>query len=198
MRPPRAVPGLGLHDREQPRADEAAAVDPRPLLRRARRPQPARPQGRRRVAQVQDHRGARHARDRPARHRDSGGPVLARQPGLLAGRALQAEQARTAGAPGRQRPAGPVRVHRAEHLRDDPGATAAVRPRPVPGLHRRRLDRPVRAGLERRHLRHQLRRHVAGGPGQRRQGLRGPVALPGDRGPPPAGHPRRSPTSAGR
>ncbi len=39
--PGRAVPRLGLHDLEPPGADEAAAVDPRPLLRRARRPQPA-------------------------------------------------------------------------------------------------------------------------------------------------------------
>ena len=39
--PGRALPRLGLHDLEPPGAHEAAAVDPRPLLRRARRPQPA-------------------------------------------------------------------------------------------------------------------------------------------------------------
>ena len=83
-----------------------------------------------------------------------------------------------------------LRLHRAEHERHHAGAAAAVRARPLPGLHGRRHDRPARAGLERRDLRHELLRHVPGGSGQRRQGVGRPVALPDDRRPPPAGDPR--------
>ena len=62
-RPSRPVPRLGLHGLQREVALAPARVDPRPRLRRARRPQPARPQGRGRLAGVHRRQGDRgHAR----------------------------------------------------------------------------------------------------------------------------------------
>ena len=100
MRRREPLPRLGLHDREPPGADQAAAVDPRPLLRRARRPQPARPQGRRRGARSST--SPRRATCPGIGRRVGGHRRRCRagstSPGCPPGGALQAEQARPAGA----------------------------------------------------------------------------------------------------
>ena len=98
--------------------------------------------------------------DRPPRERaPSTVPCWLDKPGCPPGGALQAEQARPAGAHRRQRAAGAASSASCRtSSATTPGAAAAVRPRPVPGRHRRRLDRPARAGVERGHLRHELHR----------------------------------------
>ena len=119
-----ALPGLGLHRGERALPVGAHALDPRPRLRRARRHEPERPQGRRRGAQVQDRQDHRlHARRAAERAPASGGArdraLLPRPAGLPARIAIPARSRR------------PAAAHPRQHL---PGrassATSRARPRP--------------------------------------------------------------------
>ncbi|CAA9529651.1 MAG: hypothetical protein AVDCRST_MAG85-3556, partial [uncultured Solirubrobacteraceae bacterium] len=203
------LPRLGLHDRQRRVDDRPHAVDPRPRVRRPRRHEPRRPQGR----------GPRPRRDdqpEPARRApDQGQPGQARRHHRLRQRPDRAQGARAprrAVLPQRARvPDGlPVPDRRRRQPGPDPrqhhdlrlqlqhpadrrqGAPDALRPRPARPAGRDRLGRepglrrPVRLHV----LRRRLERHGVQGHPERPDRPPGPLAVPDARRPHRAGLPR--------
>ncbi|CAA9538426.1 MAG: FIG00816486: hypothetical protein, partial [uncultured Solirubrobacteraceae bacterium] len=137
----RSLPRVGLHRRERAQPVRADAVDPRPRVRRARRREPRRPEGGRRVA-------ALRTQPRPARRPAVAGP----RPGPRAGRH-------------RERPAVLSRRDRAVRGGGERQAPA-YRPRPRPRAVLP-LDARLRAG---RHVHLRVRRRPPPAARQHRRG----------------------------